>query len=170
MKTKQKYFLILLTFLIPTISFTQNDSIYVKSARIKLDSISLEKRDSEIQKEWQSYNFSEKYPNYQADYVYEIIDKKSGMKFIVDSTEIYISAYNKKGNLIWKRDPWKEEELMLYRHNRPIIVEFSFDNIPSTSTSKKWLPSKEVIWIRYSNSQMGWLDKITGEYFHFGQD
>lgn len=162
--------LTLILFLTAVRGFAQNDSVFIKSASITLDSIYFIKQSEKIEKYWEGIMYNEKYPNFKADYDYEIVDEKSEMKFSIDSTEIYVSAYNKDGKLIWKTDPWIDNKLRVYRHNRPVIVEFMFDKIPSSSTSKKWYPNKDVIWIRYSNSQMGWLDKLTGEFDYFGQD
>lgn len=144
-----------------------NDSLFIKSPEIQLGVSKLEKA---FQKEWEKISFAKMYPNYIAAYDYEIMDEKTGMKFTVDSTEIYVSAYSKDHKLLWKRDPWKEEGLTIYRHNKPVIVQFELITLGSDWGKSEWHPEKEVIWIRYSNSQMGWLDKITGDYFHYGQD
>ncbi|MCL9807698.1 hypothetical protein NAT51_19425 [Flavobacterium amniphilum] len=92
-----------------------------------------------------------------------IIDETTGIKFTLDSTQIYVSAIDKSGKQIWRTDPWKDNELTEYRVKRPIIVEFKFIN-------EKWKDNKKVIWIVYNNSQFGTIDLTTGEFEWHGQD
>jgi hypothetical protein len=92
-----------------------------------------------------------------------LIDNSSGERFYLDTSLIYVSAFDKSGNLIWKTDPWKDNNLMEYRVKRPRIDYFKFEK-------NKWTDSIEVIGIGYNNSQFGYLDKLTGRFTFQGQD
>jgi hypothetical protein len=92
-----------------------------------------------------------------------LIDKKSGAKFIIDKQRIFITAIGKNGKLLWKTDPAIDNKLEKYRTDRPTIVYFSFGD---DRTKRK----KEVIWLSYSNTQFGYLDKVSGKFTFYGQD
>jgi hypothetical protein len=92
-----------------------------------------------------------------------LIDNLTGSKFYLDTNKIYVYAFDKSGKLLWKTDPWKDNNLMEYRVKRPIIRFFEFEN-------NKWTDSVEVIGIGYNNSQFGYLDKLTGKFTFHGQD
>jgi hypothetical protein len=92
-----------------------------------------------------------------------LIDKKSGGKFIIDKERIFITAVDKDGKLLWKTDPAIDNKLEKYRTDRPTIVYFSFGD---DRTKRK----KEVIWLSYSNTQFGYLDKTNGKFTFEGQD
>lgn len=92
-----------------------------------------------------------------------LVDSLSGTNFILDSSNIYISAVNLNNDTIWKTDPWKDNSLMEYRVKRPIIARYYLAN-------NKWTGDKEVIWIVYNNTQFGIVDKETGKFQWFGQD
>ena len=92
-----------------------------------------------------------------------LIDNSSGSRFYLDTALINVCAFDKTGNLIWKTDPWKDNNLMEYRVKRPKIDYFKFEK-------NKWTDSIEVIGIEYNNSQFGYLDKLTGRFTFQGQD
>jgi hypothetical protein len=92
-----------------------------------------------------------------------LIDTINETNFILDSTQIYVTAIDKNGNQLWQTDPWKDNNLIEYRVERPIIVRFYFVNNERTN-------NKEVIWIVYNNTQFGIIDKITGGFIFYGQD
>jgi hypothetical protein len=92
-----------------------------------------------------------------------LVDNVSGYKYIVDRERIYIAAIDKFGKLIWKTDPATDNKLDEYRVKRPTLVYFGFG-------SAKTKYNYEVIWIRYNNSQFGYLNKFTGEFHFSGQD
>ena len=94
---------------------------------------------------------------------FTLVDTISGIKFTLDSTQIYVTAIDKSGKQLWRTDPWKDNNLMEYRVKRPIIVKFGFAN-------NQWTDNKEVIWITYNNTQFGIIDKLTGKFTWFGQD
>ena len=94
---------------------------------------------------------------------FTLFDTTSETRFILDSTQIYVTAIDKDGNQLWRIDPWKDNNLKEYRVERPIIVVFYFAN-------NKFTGNKEVIWIVYNNTQFGIIDKLTGEFEYFGQD
>jgi len=85
--------------------------------------------------------------------------------FILDSSHIYVSAYNSKNELLWKTDPYKDNKIREYRTKRPIIVDFSLDKIDSMDPR-----SEQVLWISYNNTQFGFLYLKTGKYDFHGQD
>ena len=94
---------------------------------------------------------------------YTLVDSISGTKFVLDSTQIYITAIDKDGKQLWRTDPCKDNKIEEYRVKRPIIVLFAFRN-------NKWTDGKEVIWIVYNNTQFGIIDKSNGKFTWFGQD
>jgi hypothetical protein len=91
-----------------------------------------------------------------------LIDKKSGNRFFVDKERIYITAVDNKGNILWRTDPVIDNKIREYRTKRPTLVYFAL--------GKDWDKSKEVIWISYSNTQFGYLDKTNGHFTFEGQD
>jgi hypothetical protein len=92
-----------------------------------------------------------------------LVDKSSGTKYILDSTQVYIVAFDSKGKLLWVTDPWKDNKLMPYRVKRPVIVYFYFEKNKKTN-------DKEVIWIVYNNTLFGVIDKQTGKFTCYGND
>ncbi len=92
-----------------------------------------------------------------------IIDTKTGTKFTLDSTQIFVDAFDKKGKLIWRTDPWKDKKLKEYRVKRPIIIQFKFAN-------NKWTFHKKAIWIVYNNTQFGTINLLSGKFTWLGQD
>jgi hypothetical protein len=92
-----------------------------------------------------------------------LIDNSSGLKFYLDTSMIYVWAFDKYGKLLWKTDPWKDNNLMEYRVKRPTIKYFKLIN-------EKGTKNEEVIGIGYNNSQSGYLDKLTGKFTFEGQD
>jgi len=92
-----------------------------------------------------------------------LVDSIAMTKFIVDSMQIFITAFDSNGKELWRTDPWKDNKLMEYRVKRPIIVYFSL-------SKNKWTDNKEMIWITYNNTQFGIIDKQTGKFTFFGQD
>ena len=94
---------------------------------------------------------------------FTLIDTISETKFILDTTQIYVTAIDKNGNQLWRTDPCKDNNIREYRVKRPIIILFRFAN-------NEWTDNKEVIWIVYNNTQFGIIDKSTGKFTWFGQD
>lgn len=94
---------------------------------------------------------------------FTLIDSISGTKFMLDSTQIYVTAIDKNGKQLWRTDPWKDNQLMEYRVKRPIIVLFNF-------AKNEWTDKKEVIWIVYNNTQFGMIKKSNGKFTWLGQD
>ncbi len=94
----------------------------------------------------------------------ELVDSLTKNYYVLDSTHIYITAFDRTGKKIWKTDPYKDSHMEEYRTNRPIIVNFKFD-------SDNWCSGKtKVIWINYNNTQAGYLDLKTGKFSFCGQD
>ncbi|GAA4047670.1 hypothetical protein GCM10022409_37490 [Hymenobacter glaciei] len=91
---------------------------------------------------------------------HSLVDSVTGVRFIIDSLRINISAIDKSGKLLWKTDPQTDAQLMKYRVERPTIVYFGW------CTSYR----KGEICITYENSQFGSLNKETGAFFMMGQD
>ena len=92
-----------------------------------------------------------------------LIDSTTKTKFILDSTQIYITAIDSNGKQLWRTDPWKDNKLMVYRIKRPIIVHFRLGY-------SAWSGKTQIIGIRYDNSQFGFIDKLTGKFTWLGQD
>jgi hypothetical protein len=102
-----------------------------------------------------------------------LVDKLNSIKYILDSTRIFITAMNSAGKELWKTDPWKDNNLEAYRVKRPIIARFSFGEYPNYDEKqrrKAKVKPTEVIWISYNNTQFGIIDKSTRKFTWFGQD
>jgi len=93
-----------------------------------------------------------------------LIDNQSGDRFFIDKERIFITAIDKNGKLLWKTDPAIDNKLPKYRQDRPTVVYFAFGDDDRTKSKKK------VIWLSYSNSKFGYLDKTTGKFTFEGQD
>jgi len=93
----------------------------------------------------------------------KLIDSINNNCFLLDSAHINIYALKQNHDTLWTTDPWKDNNIKVYRTKRPIIVQFDF-------AKNKWTDNKEVIWIVYNNTQFGIIDKRTGEFTWFGQD
>jgi len=94
---------------------------------------------------------------------YTLTDSITGGTFVLDTTNIYITAFDKSGKQLWRTDPWKDNDLGIYRVQRPVIVYYSLAN--SDRANKE-----EVIWITYQNTQFGYIDKKDGKFTFLGQD
>ena len=92
-----------------------------------------------------------------------LIDKTTGVRFILDKKRISIKAIDKSGKVIWKTDSSTDNKLPEYSVKRPTVVYFAFGN---DGTKEK----REVIAINYSNTQFGYFDKKTGKFCFKGQD
>lgn len=97
-----------------------------------------------------------------------LVDSSTNNAFVLDSTHVYITAYNKTGGVLWKTDPWKDNKIEVYRTNRPIIVDMMFGADPGYFDKSK--KGEKVIWIRYINTQFGFIDLKTGKFYFEGQD
>ena len=95
-------------------------------------------------------------------------DSISNNTFVLDSTHVYITAYNRSGKVLWKTDPWKDNNIEVYRTRRPIIVNMKFGNNPGYSDKSK--RGEKVIFIAYINTQFGFIELKTGKFFFEGQD
>jgi hypothetical protein len=93
----------------------------------------------------------------------KITDTSSGITFVLDSVQIYIEAKDKSGKLLWRSDPWKDNNLSKYRTSRPIIINF-------TMAKNKKSHYKSAIFISYDNTQFGWLEEESGKFTYLGQD
>ncbi|MES2616692.1 MAG: hypothetical protein V4613_02375 [Bacteroidota bacterium] len=92
-----------------------------------------------------------------------LIDSTTGVKFIIDTARIYITAIDTNGNQLWKTDPVVDAKIEAYRVQRPVIVYFVFE----TDSYNK---NKQIIAITYNNSQFGYINKLTGKFDFLGQD
>jgi len=97
-----------------------------------------------------------------------LTDSSTNNSFVLDSTHVYITAYNKTGGILWKTDPWKDNKIEVYRTNRPIIVDMVFGAAPGYPDKSK--KGEKVIWIEYINTQFGFIHLKTGEFYFMGQD
>jgi hypothetical protein len=99
----------------------------------------------------------------------KLVDSLTNNYFILDSTHIFVTAYDKTDKLIWRTDPYKNNLIKEYRTKRPIIINYRFGKSPD------YFPNKikeglKVIWITYNNTQFGFIDILTGKYYYCGQD
>jgi hypothetical protein len=99
----------------------------------------------------------------------KLVDSLTNNYYIMDSTHIYITAYNKSGKVLWKTDPYKDNSIGEYRTKRPVIVHYGFGESHNFFSDKIKEGSK-VIWITYNNTQFGFIDLKSGKYYWCGQD
>lgn len=92
-----------------------------------------------------------------------LIEYSLETKYFLDTSMIHIYAYDIHNKLLWKTDPWKDNNLMVYRNARPKVIYFQFLKDERTNNN-------EVIGVGYNNSQFGYLDKLTGKFTFLGQD
>jgi hypothetical protein len=97
----------------------------------------------------------------------KLTDSLTNNYFIMDSTHIFISAYDQSGKLLWKTDPYKDSRIPEYRTNRPVIVHYYLGKGQDDNNIGK---GSNVIWITYNNTQFGYLNLRTGKYHWCGQD
>ena len=97
-----------------------------------------------------------------------LTDSSTKNTFVLDEEHVFITAYSKIGTILWKTDPWKDNNLMVYRTNRPVIVNMAFDVNPGYPDESK--KGERVIWIEYINTQFGFIDPKTGRFYFMGQD
>ena len=98
-----------------------------------------------------------------------LFDTLTGNKFLLDTTHTFISAYNYKDSLLWRTDPWKDNNLDEYRTRRPIISYFKFitEYWCYDESIKK---STKTLAISYNNTQFGYLELSNGKFHFCGQD
>ena len=96
-----------------------------------------------------------------------LTDTLTNFKYVLDSSHVYIAAYNANGDSLWKTDPWKDNNIPVYRTKRPIIVDIFIGKLGDFYKGKE---NERVIWITYNNTQFGYVDLITGAYRFWGQD
>jgi hypothetical protein len=97
-----------------------------------------------------------------------LTDSATKNTFVLDAEHIFITAYDKVGGILWKTDPWKDAKVEVYRTNRPIIVNMTFDVNPGYPD--KLEKGDRVIWIECINTQFGYIDLKTGKFYFMGQD
>jgi hypothetical protein len=109
------------------------------------------------------FNFSSKFEQYHPknDITKDtLFDKNNGNKYVIDKTRTIITAYNKKGRIIWKTNPYEDSFLPVYRYKKTYIVSFKFVK----------RDKKEVIFIVYHNTVFGYLLKSNGKFYKNGND
>ncbi len=109
-----------------------------------------------------------------------LYDFATQTSFVLDSSRTVISAFDKKGKLKWKTNPYKDNKVREYRTNNPIIVYYSMGLTKnyyrrrispfSTEISDYFYLKKMLISISYNNSQFGSIDLNDGFYYFMGQD
>jgi hypothetical protein len=92
-----------------------------------------------------------------------LIDSVTKTRFILDTTQIYVEAIDKDGNLLWRTDPWKDSKSKSFKVLRPVIILFRIKNNVLTG-------NKNAIVIYYNSSLEGYLDEKTGAFTFLGQD
>ena len=90
-----------------------------------------------------------------------LIDSSTHTRYILDTSNIYITANNASGKQLWRTDPWKDNHLDPYRVKRPKIVLFEIG---------KYSNNRKMIFISYNNTQSGYLEEESGKFIFRGQD
>jgi hypothetical protein len=98
-----------------------------------------------------------------------LVDSLTNNYFVLDSNYIYITAYNKNNELIWKTDPYLDNKIMEYRTQRPVIISYQLRDTPK-NYKDEIEDGVKVIWITYNNTQFGFINCKTGKYHMCGQD
>jgi len=98
-----------------------------------------------------------------------LTDSITNNYFLLDSSHITITAFDKSNKRFWKTDPYEDNSIMEYRTKRPIIISYSFGLSPDYF-SEEIKPGLKVIWITYNNTQFGFIDIRNGKYYFCGQD
>ena len=108
-----------------------------------------------------------------------LIDKKKHMKYILDSTESFITAIDSAGNEIWKKDPWVDYKIWVYflpttkreaerlKRNREPMQYFLLE--PIDIDLKELKKGESVIKFGYGN-MFGAINTRNGEFYSLGQD
>jgi hypothetical protein len=90
-----------------------------------------------------------------------LLDPKTRISYHLASDGRHISAIDRYGKILWRRDPFNDAGLWPYRFSKPVIVYFEF------GTDRQ---DKQGILLRFNSSQFGYLDMATGAYRYGGQD
>ena len=99
----------------------------------------------------------------------KLIDSMTNNYYILDTSHIYITAYDSNKKILWKTDPYKDNSIREYRTKRPVIINFEFGHSPNYFPDKIKAGLK-TIWITYNNTQFGFIDLKNGYYYWCGQD
>jgi hypothetical protein len=99
----------------------------------------------------------------------KLTDSLTNNYFVMDSTHVYVTAFEKSGTVLWKTDPYMDSKIPEYRTKRPKIVNFIFGESPDY-LSNEIKKGTKVIWIRYNNTGFGFLNIQNGKFYHCGQD
>jgi hypothetical protein len=92
-----------------------------------------------------------------------ITDRSNHIKYVLDTSHIYIEAVTQNGNRIWKTDPWKDYKWVQTPAERPIVIKFFLVNDSATHF-------RDVLAIGYDNLGFAGVDAKTGKIISIGQD
>jgi|GEM_PF-2973769 len=162
-------------------NITKSDSIFIREA--------LEEEDSIMARRYRNPNDTNLFRNTKGTFwIYDgqgnviggsgkwekvgpvkLIDSLTNNQYILDSTHINITAFDKSGKVKWITDPYKDNSIEEYRTKRPVIIHYGFGKSPGERPDliKEGL---KVIWITYNNTQFGFIDLESGKYYYCGQD
>jgi hypothetical protein len=98
-----------------------------------------------------------------------LTDSVSHYSFTLDSSHIYVTAYDSLHKQLWKTDPYPDNKITPYRTKRPVIVNI-FIGDSKLQIDSPDVKNRKVLWIQYSNTQFGYLELLTGKYDWMGQD
>jgi hypothetical protein len=103
-----------------------------------------------------SKNFKSVKPINKSPYLDTLTDANSGANYFIDTSRTFVYAFNKNGELLWKTDPWEDNNLKIFGDSHPEIAYFKFES-GFCDTSKE-------IEIGYCNKLGGCLNKLTGKF------
>jgi hypothetical protein len=107
---------------------------------------------------------SVRYTYIPADHQARIItDRKNHVKYVLDTSHIYIEAVAKNGNRIWRTDPWKDSKWVQTLAERAIIINLRLENDSSTHFM-------DVLIVGYDNRGGAAIDTKTGKIISIAQD
>ena len=93
-----------------------------------------------------------------------LTENKTGTKFILDSSRIFIMAVDTLGKIFWITDPYMDNHLMETNFiERPHLMQFYFRKDKLSNYMLE-------IFIYYSNRQFGFVNLKTGKFTFLGEN
>jgi hypothetical protein len=91
-------------------------------------------------------------------------DKKNGLIYRVESDGRHVSASTGDGKQLWRRNPFVDAQMEQYRQTKPVIRAIG------AARDLGYTGDPDTIWIRFSSSQIGYLDPATGDFYYVLRD
>lgn len=114
----------------------------------------------------------------------KFVDSTTGNYFVLDSAHIVVSAFDSNGKILWKTDPWKDNNLDRYgpdikwtTHANQSSITHAYRSVITyfvlgPKDEHSWCTIRSgtrALWIEYGNL-FGFLDIRNGKFIWCGQD